>query len=394
MYKRQRLNGNRTSLDIGCWPDINQDQAVRIAADLTLDVKNGIDIAAKKREALKTTFANNVIAESSTTIRALCAAFLLWRESSFPDKASTTEFYRSKINNHILPRFGLLAIGGLTPWVWQEYLRELANEHSENLAIQVNATLSAAYSFGADSEQFDEIESNPFFRLPVRRQLKPSAPGDRFFSNIELHQWMNEINSVATPARWRCLMLQLYQGVRIKEVTDIAIVDLSSINDGYLSIIVKGGRVSKTMLSRQAIDLIKDQLKHYVSEGVKPKHLFEEEGGKFNTKSVGGFVRDIRKRGWLQFRSHDLRRTMRTWLQEFGCPKEIRDQMTDHVIPRGKDSSYDHAARLAEKLRWAQLWADKLDEIKESSSAFTMSISTALEEKEQDEINDLLGLLT
>lgn len=391
---RYRLDGKRTSMDFGSWPEIEQDRAVEIAEGLGREAANGVDIGAKKRDAINATFATNIVADSNRTVSALCRSFLKWRESNVPGKVETTKFYRSKINNHILPRFGLFAINALTAWVWQEYLRKIADGGSENLAIQVNSTLSVVYSFGVESEDFDEIKANPFLRLPLRKQLKPSNPGDRFFSNTELYQWMNEISTVASPARWRCLMLQLYQGTRIKEVVDISISDLAFLGQSYIPIVVKGGRESKTMVSPQAISLIKDQLRVYVSEGVKPKYLFEEAGVKFDTAKMGGFIRTIRDKGWLQFQSHDLRRTLRTWLQEFGAPKEIRDQMTDHVIPKGKDSSYDHAARLAEKLRWAKLWADKLDEIKVSSSAFTMSISTAIDEDEQQEISDLLGLLT
>lgn len=61
------------------------------------------------------------------------------------------------------------------------------------------------------------------------------------------------------------------------------------------------------------------------------------------------------------FTSHSLRHSALTWAAENGCPREVRDSLTNHVAGAGVDSIYNAATYTKAAREWWQKWADYLE---------------------------------
>lgn len=392
-FRYTKANGTRSSIDLGFWPRVTQEQAVSLAKDVLLSVEEGLD-PVKDRCAVKEITIPMQSPQTEKMVGNLLARFSKWRRESYADKKTTNDFYDKIINLHILPKWGLFGIDAITPWSWQEYIREVKQKKSNSLAKQVHSTWRAVFSYAVQSDDYPHITANPFLQLPVIKEIGVT-PRDRYLTPQELHQWMNEIYTRGTETQSRILMFQLYQGIRIQEVLNIKIEDLKQLTESKIPIIVKGARPATTMVSKQSIEVIKAQLRYLVDNGLKHQYLFPSHTNPklpYTTRDMGSEVVKIR-RNWIHFSTHDLRRTMRTWLQRFGCSKEMRDIMLNHSVPTGKDASYDHATQLDSQLYWAQYWADKLDEIRQNPEAFKMDSDTSIDSESASELNDLLGQL-
>lgn len=390
---RYAFNGLRTSIDLGYWPNLSQEEVLEPAYHVIDNARKGINPKDLKRASQELS-----VPESFTKYELTCASivndFLEWRRKNYPEKTQTNDFYASKLNLHVVKKWGLFHEKTLTPWVWQEHLREIKRDNSANLAKQVHASWRAANTFAVQSDKYPHIDANRFFALPILKDLVTKA-NERFFSNTELHEWMNSIHTKGTVIEYRIVMLQLYLGPRISEILNIKLSDLKNLSNSEIPIIVKGNREDATMVSSQAIELIKKQLKYLIENDIKTKFLFPNvsKGNRaYEVTEAVTFISKLREK-WIPFTSHDLRRTMRTWLQEFCCSLEMRNKILNHTTPTGKDASYDHAKMKNEHLRWVQLWADKLDEIKINAEAFTMDSETAIDKDSAIELDDLIGQL-
>lgn len=392
-YRYRKADGARTSIDLGFWPRVTQEQAVSQAKDVLLSVAEGRD-PVKDRSTIREVTIPLQSVRTEKTVANLLDRFSLWRRESYKDKKATNDFYDKIIHLHIMPKWGLFGIDAVTPWAWQEYVRGVKHKKSHSLAKQVHSTWRAVFTYAVQSDDYPHLTANPFLQLPVVKEINVNVR-DRYLSPQELHSWMNKIYTRGTETQARILMFQLYQGIRIQEVLNITLEDLKLLTESKIPIIVKGARPAITMVSRQAIDVVKDQLRYLVSNDLKHKYLFPSHADSklpYTSRDMGSEVAKIR-RHWIHFSTHDLRRTMRTWLQRFGCSKEMRDVMLNHSTPTGKDASYDHATLLDSQLYWAQYWADKLDEIKQNSEAFRMESDTSIDSASASELNDLLGQL-
>ena len=389
-----KANGVRSTIDLGFWPSMNQDAAVKAATAVKGAVAVGRDPVSEKRVEQELIIPKSITSEI-TSIAYLLSSFIEWRKEQFPEKESTTWFYKKQIDNHILPRWGMFSVSDITQWVWQEYIREVRRRFSDTVAKNVHSTMRAALSFAVQSDHFAHVNVNQLLGLKVLKELK-TVSRNRFFSNEELHCWMNELAQRPVPETHKNILhLQLLQGLRISEIINIKVSELNTLNKSEIKVVVKGGRDGYSMLSTQAIELIKSQMRYLISMDRKSIWLFplEHDNEKnYSSRQVGDFVKAVR-RNWLSFSTHDLRRTCRTWLGEFGCSKEMRDKICNHALPTGKDASYDHAKRKDEQLRWMQLWADKLDEIKSNANAFMMESDTSIDAASASELDDLMSQL-
>ncbi len=335
------------------------------------------------------------IVQDVTSVAHLLVEYIKWRTAQYPDKESTTKFYKKQIDNHIIPRWGMFSVEDITQWVWQEYIRSVKYRFSDTVAKNVHSTMRAAISFAVQSDNFPRINANQLLGLKVLKELEIKVR-DRFLSHEELHIWMTELADRPVPLTQKnIVMLQLYQGLRISEILNITLDQLNTLSQSEIQVVVKGGRVEYTMISEQAFDLIKNQMRFLIENKIKSVWLFPKEAdhlSSYTAVQAGDFIKNIR-RNWVDFSSHDLRRTCRTWLSEFECSKEMRDKICNHAVPTGKDASYDHAKRKDEQLRWMQLWADKLDMIKNDVHAFKMESDTSIDAEKSIEFDDLMSQL-
>jgi integrase len=63
------------------------------------------------------------------------------------------------------------------------------------------------------------------------------------------------------------------------------------------------------------------------------------------------------------FVTHSLRHAALTWAAENGCPRDVRDRLTNHVSGGGVDAIYNGAALNRPAQDWWARWADHLDRL-------------------------------
>jgi integrase len=95
------------------------------------------------------------------------------------------------------------------------------------------------------------------------------------------------------------------------------------------------------------------------SEFVFPSPVRDGRVGHINGEAVSMAMRRNRKTafGVPDMRTHDLRRTLRTFLGEQGIPDEVADRVLNHARPGVGNQHYNHAKMLPQVRSALELWA-------------------------------------
>ena len=185
----------------------------------------------------------------------------------------------------------------------------------------------------ADNHRLGVITSNPCLGI-----VRPKEPGrERVLSTAELkHLAQHPLPN------WAFFVTVLATGCRISEVATMRYEDIEG--DEWL--------VPQTKNQRQHLVYLAPQLQTIIGDGAAG-YVFA------NRKATHGHIRidsaeaQLRKAG-ADFRYHDLRRTMSTWMAEQGHSIEIRNRVFNHIVG-GVDAIYTRA-RHNEPAR--QVWLD------------------------------------
>jgi integrase len=94
------------------------------------------------------------------------------------------------------------------------------------------------------------------------------------------------------------------------------------------------------------------------SEFVFPSPVRDGRVGHINGEAVSMAMRRNRKAafGVPDMRTHDLRRTLRTFLGEQGIPDEVADRVLNHARPGIGNQHYNHAKMLPQVRAALELW--------------------------------------
>ena len=96
------------------------------------------------------------------------------------------------------------------------------------------------------------------------------------------------------------------------------------------------------------------------SEFVFPSPVRDGRVGHINGEAVSMAMRRNRTKafGVPDMRTHDLRRTLRTFLGEQGIPDEVADRVLNHARPGVGNQHYNHAKMLPQVRAALELWAE------------------------------------
>ena len=100
------------------------------------------------------------------------------------------------------------------------------------------------------------------------------------------------------------------------------------------------------------------------SEFVFPSPVRDGRVGHINGEAVSMAMRRNRAKafGVPDMRTHDLRRTMRTFLGEQGVPDEVADRVLNHARPGVGNQHYNHAKMLPQVRGALELWAEHVEQ--------------------------------
>lgn len=384
-FRYTRPDGTRNETVIGPAELISETEAVAAIAAMRAHLDRGIDPvqvkAAKRRQQYADTLRAGQAAEGRYRFAACSADFLAHAELTC--RPPTVAKYRSSFRAHLNPALGDQDIRFFDTTKYEELILTLA-KRSKSASQACHAAARAMLSFAVEKHL---ITANVLFGQ--RRLVKSIRPRARqnFMPSATLHAFVNE---VATHARLlpavRCVLhLQLLSGLRVNEITALRWdwIDLRGRIIAIPETQMKANKAVEVVMS----DAFRRQLLTWARQvGAKPS-----ESGRVFDESITPHrvIRTLQEANWVTRSTHEIRRTVRTYLQDLGCPYEIRMAITNHSEPPGVAKHYDASKLRAMKLKWLTAWAEALERVREDPKALADNVEDEADPL-LDEFEDLL----
>jgi integrase len=229
------------------------------------------------------------------------------------------------------------------------------------------AMVSRIYSWAVDEEY---VDANPAYK--IRKAASGPSVRDRVLTTDELKSFWTGLDKAAISEPLRLIFrLTLLTGQRRTEVAGMRKCELDL--DQALWILpgdrtengrtipgrTKNRRDHMVPLSDQAVGVVKSALElSGDSEFVFPSPVQGGRVGHINGEAVSMAMRRNRQTafGAPDICTHDLRRTLRTFLGEQGVPDEVADRVLNHTRPGIGNQHYNHAKMLPQVRDALELW--------------------------------------
>ncbi len=372
----------RTSLKIGAWPHLDETAAVTEAENYRDLLNRGIDPVTLKNKR-RTDFDESIVNRASLVepkFRFNLIAEKWLTHCSAVLKEGTVKKYRSSYKTYLFPQYGHIDIRHLDLTEYEEYI---VNISSRSAAANAHRAMRALYSYGV---KIKIIQANPLYGLTEITKKTRVEPNTHFLTSEEIHKFLNELNEQPVSDDTKtALLLELYLGLRISEILAIEWqdIDFRAKTIQHNNHIMKNGRCAVTIMPDEVRRILLQWKREHLS--TQRERVFEEG---LNTSKISDEMKKLKP--WINFGTHTLRKTTRTYLQYLGCPEEIRRVITNHSEPSGVAAHYDLARLDQAQLHWLTIWADKLAEVKKDKS--TLQFGIAADENDQllNEFKDLL----
>ena len=360
---RDPRSGVLTRATIGRYPEIALATARERAIDLRRGVASGINpVEAKRRERELS---------QSRTFGSLAERYLNEHARRFKRSAAADE---RNLRLHILPKWAKRRFDEITRADVIELCEGMVAAGTQTNANRVQALISKIFAFGVDAAL---LSANPCHRLAKRGV---ESRGRRVLSDEEIALfWNRSSHSPVSPRVGLALKIALLTAARAGEVAGMRqeeIVDIGSPRarweiPAHRS---KNGRAHVIPLSPLATQLIIEAM---ATAGPKSPFVFaspivkgapvtahalavamQRMGGRITVEMPGSDT-------WLAEppSPHDLRRTVATRLASLGVPSEDVAACLNHVRRDVTGRHYDMYARLVEKRRALDLWAQTIAQV-------------------------------
>jgi integrase len=208
---------------------------------------------------------------------------------------------RSKINTHIIPRFGKTLLNKITRQAIVEFSIELSDKGLR--PATVNRIISSLQKMLSLAVEHNLLSTSPAKGL---KTLTENNVGTRVLIGDERPQFLNACKVDSDPIAADALTLDLYTGARIGEIISLTksqvAQDLSSI---YLPQ-TKSGKPFNMLLNSAAQDVIKRCLARTWNQYLFPSTV---KDGYPISYPRGAFKRICEAAGITDLKIHDLRRT-------------------------------------------------------------------------------------
>jgi integrase len=263
-------------------------------------------------------------------------------------------------------------------------------------ADHVVGMVSRIYSWAIDEEY---VDTNPAYK--VRKAAAGPSVRDRVLTSEEIGLFWNGLDKAEMSAPLRLIFrLALLTGQRRSEVAGMRKCEIDQDNKLWA---LPGDRIDngqtvhgRTKNRRDHIVPLTDAAINVVSkalalsgdsEFVFPSPVRDGRVGHINGEAVSMAMRRNRKTafGVPDMRTHDLRRTLRTFLGEQGVPDEVADRVLNHARPGVGNQHYNHAKMLPQVRAALELWAEHVAAVcredEQKSKSVALLTPPAMEEE-------------
>ena len=280
----------------------------------------------------------------------------------------TVKTYRGSVRKYLIPAFGPSDVRSITWPQAEAFLSQVAQRYKTTApASHAMSALRAFYSYLVER---DLIASNPFLGRKTTTAKLRVAPRKRVLSDVELHKFLTELDDQDISRHVRMILLvQLMLPLRVGEVISFQWEDID-FGKGTIVHGIKGSDGKKTATSVLPLRLLEMILEWEVETGASKGRMFDAS---LDTIRVGRIVKE-RLSPWIDFRTHDLRRTASSHLQRMGCSEEVRRAIRNQKTLAGASSKhYDHDEMLDMQLTWLEKWHDRLETLRKNPTAFEVT---------------------
>jgi len=354
-YYRYYFNKKYKSYKVGSYPDISLSDARDRARELASEVNRGIDPQAEKNKR-KHKPDPQTLAELANEFKAKHLPTL---------RETTQEEYRRIIDFEILPTLGKYPIKGISKNQIINLLDKKAygKKPAPVMANRIRARLSKIYSFAVDR---DLAEVNPIASVP---RYKKTGKGkdvekkrSRYYNPEEIRDLWTNFEKLNEPTQSVFKML-LITGQRKTETMKMKWNDIRGDVWTIPAELAKSKEEHLLPLPDMALGIIEK-----MRSGNNSNHVFASP--KLDDKplqSVKRAVRYIKKdSGVSDFRPHDLRRTVATYMAKLNVQRTVLGKILNHKGLAGDDqvtAIYDRHGYLKEKRQAMNLWNAELHRI-------------------------------
>ena len=358
---------SRRKIKIGRHDDLPLAAAISKAEAYRPDVRQGNDpVEAQRERRGALTFAQ--LAEARLT-------------TGDPLRPNTESDYRLILNRDVLPEIGQQAAGDVTRQRVVELVNKVAGRGATRRADMARVVVSSIYGFGIDRGL---VHQNPAKDLRNRHAYQPRDKVASIEAIRRLWQAIESGQAVMAPSIGLIIRVALLTGQRRAEIAGAMKSEFELTGDRP-AWSIPSGRAKNRMahhvpLSRQACQLIADAS----NASGQSQFVFPGAGGSgaIAPRSVTKAMERTRtKLGIADITVHDLRRTVGSYLTQFGVPKDVRQRVFNHGGVRlggVTDSVYGWYDYDAEKRAALELWADALSCIITGSKAAIDDYATRL----------------
>jgi len=349
-YYRYWFEGKAKSYKIGSYPNMGVSAARDKARDLAGMVNDGVDPQAeknkRKHQPKETTFkevANEFIDKYLPTLR---------------DK--TAKEYKRHIEVYLTP-LDDMPINEISKNQVLSILDKKAHKDSSpTQANRIRSTLSSLFSF---AEKRGLVRGNLMKSIPTYNTGENKR--SRFYNPDEIQELWEWFDSFITPTGQVFKML-LITGQRKTETMQMKWDDIRGDIWTIPADLAKNKQPHDVPLSDMALQII-EQLKPITGDSPFVFESPRKEGQPIGSIKISKEkIQDDKKKGISDFRPHDLRRTVATYMAKLGVDRTVLGKILNHKGLAGDSqvtAIYDRHSYMKEKRQAMNRWAGHLKQI-------------------------------
>lgn len=371
-YYRYYFNEKSKSYKVGSYPDISLSDARDKARELAGKVNNGIDPQAEKNK--------RKYQPETTLFEKLVTDYKDQHLSTL--RESTRVEYNRIIDKELMPKLEGQEVNEITTNKLNRILSRKKKDGYPTMANRIRAVLSSMFDYGKTDPEID-LKKNPVDG--TRRYKTGENKRDRYYENEEIKTLWKWFEKFDQPIQSIFKML-LICGQRKTETMRMRWDDIEKVKkDDFKGMVwtipakdAKNKKAHDVPLSDMALDILETMRpitgdSDYVFESPR----IDNEPVKW-IKASSKKIQDDKKTGISDFRPHDLRRTVATYMADNGISPMIIGKVLNHKGLAKENTitaRYNRASYLEQKQEALNRWSWKLQQILEEKESNVTKIA-------------------
>jgi integrase len=362
---KYRFGGKEKTLALGVYPDVSLKLARQRRSEARALIADDVDPNEVKKQQKATE------QEKSDTFKLVAEEWLKLKKGELSE--GTLRVARRRLETWAFPKLGHLPIADIKPAKVMETLREIENQGKHETAHRIRQRIGEIYRYAVAEGR---AETDPTSALQGLLKTVPTKNRAAITTQTELGSLLKAIEAYGGHASTRAAlklapMLFLRPGeLRNAEWTEI---DLKS-----ATWVIPGKRMKGTLkakragqvpdhivpLPRQAVSVLKEL--HTITGGKDLVFESIRAGRPLSENTINVALRSMGFDGKTMV-GHGFRATASTLLHEHGWDHQVIELQLAHKQRDQVAAAYNRSARLKERTRMMQAWADYLETLRQSS---------------------------